>query len=150
MTSLTRFRLDRHALFTAVLGASLAGFAGLAAAKLPPPSDEAKAKAAEAAAKTAHGNQVANFQLCKSMDRVAATYMADAKKAGKEVKPATATAPCADPGPFVYPPPAAATAAATPVAPAAAVVAGAKPAAAPAAAAVAKAPAAATPVAPKK
>jgi hypothetical protein len=87
-------------------------------AKLPPPSDEAKAKAAEAAAKTAHGDKVAGFQLCKSQDLVAAHYAADAKKAGKEAKPATATPPCADPGPFVYPPvaalaPAAAASAAT-------------------------------------
>jgi hypothetical protein len=83
---------------------------GLAApaafAKLPPLSDDAKAKAAEAAAKTAHGNKVADFQLCKAMDKVAAGYVAGAKKAGKDVKP-TATAPCADPGPFVYTPPAA-------------------------------------------
>ena len=84
----------------------LASSAGVALAKLPPLSDDAKAKAAEAAAKTAHGNKVADFQLCRSMDRVAAGYLADAKKAGKDVKPA-ATPPCADPGPFVYPPPAA-------------------------------------------
>jgi hypothetical protein len=55
---------------------------------------------------------------------VAAVYYADAKKAGKEVKPPTPTAPCADPGPFVYPPPAvpaaATTTAAAPAAPAAA------------------------------
>ena len=93
-------------------------------AKLPAPvlSDEAKAKAAEAAAKTAHGNKVADFQLCRSMERMAVKYQADAKKAGKDAKPATATPPCADPGAFVYPPPAAtaaAPAAATP-APAAA------------------------------
>lgn len=68
-------------------------------AKLPPPSDEAKAKAAEAAAKTAHGNKVADFQLCKSMERVAARYLADAGKAGKAVKP-TDTPACVDPGPF--------------------------------------------------
>lgn len=86
--------------------AAAAGLAGAAWAKLPPLNDEAKAKAAEAAAKTAHGNKVADFQLCKSMDRVAAGYLADAKKAGKDVKP-TATPACADPGPFVYPPPAA-------------------------------------------
>lgn len=82
----------------------LAAFAATASAKLPPPSDEAKAKAAEAAAKTAHGNKVADFQLCKSMDKVAATYLADAKKAGKDVKP-TATPACTDPGAFVYTPP---------------------------------------------
>jgi hypothetical protein len=72
-------------------------------AKLPPPSDDAKAKAAEAAAKTAHSDKVAGYKLCQSMDKVAATYLADAKKAGKEVKP-VATPPCADPGPFAYTP----------------------------------------------
>ena len=69
-----------------VLSCAAAG----ALAKLPPLSDEAKGKAAEAAAKTAHGNKVADFQLCKAMDRVAAGYAGEAKKAGKEVKP-TAT-----------------------------------------------------------
>lgn len=84
--------------------------AGAAFAKLPPPSDEAKAKAAEAAAKTAHGNKVAEFQLCKVMDKVAAGYAAAQKSAGKAVSP-TATPPCADPGPFVYTPPGTASAA---------------------------------------
>jgi hypothetical protein len=87
--------------------AAAAWVAGTAWAKLPPPSDETKAKAAEAAAKAAHSDKVAGFQLCKVMDKVAAGYLADAKKAGKDVKP-TATPACADPGPFVYPPPAAA------------------------------------------
>lgn len=108
---------------------------------VPPATDESKAKAAEAAAKTAHGNAVANFQLCKSMDAVAAHHAKSAKAAGKDVKPATATPACADPGAFVYPPPAPGTApvvaaaAAKPGAPAAttaaavkAPVAGAKPA----------------------
>ncbi len=81
-------------------------------AKLPAASDEAKAKAAEAAAKTAHGNKLAGFQLCKSMDKVAASYFAQAKKEGKPVKPADKTDACADPGPFVYTPPAPASAAA--------------------------------------
>jgi hypothetical protein len=80
--------------------------AGSAWAKLPPPSDEAKAKAAEAAAKAAHGNKVANYQLCVSMEKVAAGYYASVKQAGKEVKPATATPACENPGPFVYVPPA--------------------------------------------
>jgi hypothetical protein len=83
-------------------------------AKLPPPSDEAKAKAAEAAAKAAWQGKVAGFQLCKSMDSAAAAYFAQAKKSGKEVKPAVATPACADPGPFVYTPaPAAAPGAGT-------------------------------------
>ncbi len=87
-------------------------------AKLPPLGDEAKAKAAEAAAKTAHSGKVDAYQLCKSMDKVAADYYAAAKKAGTEAKPPVATPPCVDPGPFVYPPPASASAAAA-VAPAA-------------------------------
>ena len=109
----------KHIVFIAA-GLLLAGTAG---AKLPPPNDEAKAKAAEAAAKTAHAGKVDAFKLCKSMDQVAASYYANAKKAGKDTKPATATAPCADPGPFVYTPPAAASApavtAAAPAVPAA-------------------------------
>ncbi len=100
--------------------------AGMSYAKLPSPvlNDEAKTKAAEAAAKTAHGNKVANFQLCKSMDRAAAHYYKGAKTAGKETKPATETPACADPGAFVFPPPA------TPVAVVPAAVTAAKPAAA--------------------
>ncbi len=102
---------------TLTLTAALLLAAGTAAAKLPPPSDEAKAKAAETAAKTAHTNKVADYQLCKSMDKVAAAYAADAKKAGKPVQP-VATPPCTDPGPFVYTPPAAASAPAAAAAPA--------------------------------
>ncbi len=95
-----------------------------ASAKLPPPSDEAKAKAAEAAAKTAHAGKVDSYKLCKSMESVASGYYASAKKAGKETKPPVATPPCADPGPFVYTPaPPAAPAAAAPAAPAPAVAA---------------------------
>lgn len=91
-------------------------FSASVMAKLPAPSDEAKAKAAEAAAKTAHGNKVANFQLCKSREKVAAHYYKTAKAKGKQTTPPVATPPCADPGPFV----AAAAAGAKPAAPAAA------------------------------
>lgn len=105
----------------AVLAAALAT---TASAKLPAPSDEAKAKAAEAAAKTAHGNKVAAYQLCKSQDRVAAQHLADARKAGKTVQAPVATPPCEDPGAFVYTPPAAAPA---PVAAASAAATPAKP-----------------------
>ena len=93
-----------------------------ALAKLPAPSDEAKAKAAEAAAKAAHGGKVENYKLCMTMDRVAAGYQAAAKKAGKIASAPTETPACADPGPFVYTPPGAASApaaAAPPSAPAA-------------------------------
>lgn len=90
---------------TLIAAAVLALAALPALAKLPAPSDEAKAKAAEAAAKTAWSNKVANYQLCKSMDKVAATYHAQAKKEGKAVKAPVNTDACADPGPFVYTPP---------------------------------------------
>lgn len=90
---------------TWTITATLLLAAGSAAAKLPPPSDEAKAKAAETAAKTAYTAKVGDYQLCKAMDRVAAAYLAEAKKAGKPAEP-VATPACADPGPFVYPPPA--------------------------------------------
>ena len=92
----------------------LAALAGSALAKLPPPSDEAKAKAAEAAAKTAHGGKVENYKLCVAMDKVAASYQAAAKKAGKPAPAPTETPACADPGPFVYTPPGAASAPAAP------------------------------------
>jgi len=81
-------------------------------AKLPAPSDEAKAKAAEAAAKTAHGNKVADYQLCKSREKVAAHYYkttGKGKPASKEATPA-----CTDPGPFKYEAQAAAAPAAAP------------------------------------
>jgi hypothetical protein len=102
----------------------LALLATTAAAKLPAPSDEAKAKAAEAAAKTAHAGKVDNYKLCLAMDKVAASYQAAAKKAGKAAPAATETPACADPGPFVAAPAGAAPApvvAAVPAAPAAAV-----------------------------
>ena len=82
----------------------LLGVCALAMAKLPPPSAEAKAKSDEAAAKAAWTGKVEAYQLCQSQDRVAASYYQSAQVAGKEVKPATATSPCTDPGPFVYAP----------------------------------------------
>ena len=105
---------------TIALFSSLLLCAAATQAKLPAPSDEAKAKAAEAAAKTAWSNKVADFQLCRSMDKVAASYEAEARKAGKATKPPTATPACADPGPFVAAAPASATAPAAAAAPASA------------------------------
>ena len=83
---------------------TLALIAGSAAAKLPALSDEAKAKAAEAAARTAWSDKVAAYQLCQAMDRVAAAYLERARTAGKAAE-AVATPPCADPGTFAYTPP---------------------------------------------
>ena len=89
-------------LLPALLATLLLALSNSAFAKLPPPNDEAKAKAAEAAAKTAHTAKADGYLLCKSQDKVAAHVQRTNKaKAGKPV----ATAPCADPGKFVYTPP---------------------------------------------
>ena len=108
-----------------LLAAAILGFASVAIAKLATPvlSDEAKAKAAETTAKTAHNGKVDAYKLCLSMDKTAAYYY----KASKSAKPATATPPCADPGAFVFPVPVAAAPAGAPAA--AAPVAAAAPAA---------------------
>ena len=108
-------------LFPKLLVTLLVGLSASAFAKLPPPNDEAKAKAAEAAAKTAHTAKADAYLLCKSQDKVAAHVQRTNKaKAGKPI----ATPPCADPGKFVYTPPEAS--------PTAAVAPNAAPAAAPA------------------
>jgi hypothetical protein len=112
-----------------LIALSVCTVSAAALAKLPvaPMTDEAKAKAAEAAAKTAHGGKVDAYKLCLSMEKTVAHYVKTAKAAGKEPKPAKETPPCADPGPFVYTP--AAPAAAAAPAPAAPVATAAQPAA---------------------
>lgn len=73
-------------------------------AKLPAPvlTDEAKAKAEEAKAKTAWAAKVDGYKLCLSMDRAAGNFFKTAASTGKSVKPAAALPACADPGPFTY------------------------------------------------
>ncbi|MFC7287180.1 hypothetical protein ACFQPC_03935 [Herminiimonas glaciei] len=68
-----------------------------ATAKLPPPSDEAKAKAAETKNKAGWSDKVAAYQLCESQNKVAAQYL---KRTGKP-KPDIAVPPCTNPGPYV-------------------------------------------------
>ncbi len=113
---------------TLCVTAVLAVMSSLASAKLPAPSDEAKAKAAEAAAKTAWAGKVDGYKLCLSQDKVVAHYkkVPAPKEAKAPAKGASAPAPapgaCVDPGPFVYTPAVAApVAAASGVAPVAAV-----------------------------
>ena len=88
-----------------------------ALAKLPPRADEAKAKAAETAAKAAWADKVGAYKLCLAQDRVADGYRKSGKAASKAAAaPAVAPAPttasgatptlaaivaCADPGPYV-------------------------------------------------
>ena len=91
-----------------LLSVFILGASSVAMSKLPALSDEAKAKAAETAAKSAWAGKVDNYLLCKSQDKVAASYYKSAKASGKEAKPAAAVPPCADPGAFVYTPPEAA------------------------------------------
>lgn len=115
-----------------ILFAALAATAGLAFAKLPPPDDATKAKAAEAAAKAAWQGKVDAYQLCKAQDRVAAAYAkskggAAAKDAKGQPVKAVATA--------AAPPAAASPAAAAPAAPAPAAASSGTPAPAVAAAA---------------
>ena len=63
----------------------LGGAVGMVNAKLPPLSDEAKAKAAEAKAKAAEATKKAREQEEKAMDRAVAHY-----KKEKGIKTATA------------------------------------------------------------
>lgn len=97
-------RMNKPVVYFSLLGCALLTAAS-ALAKLPALSDEAKAKAAEAAAKTAWSGKLDAFQLCKAQDKVAA-HVAKAKApkvAGKDAKAAAAPAStCVDPGPFVY------------------------------------------------
>lgn len=69
-------------------------------AKLPPPSEEETARAAEAAAKAAWSNQLGQYQLCLAMDRTAAAYRKSTRAAGNAVPVPVATPHCTDPGPY--------------------------------------------------
>lgn len=100
-----------HLFRSSLLALCTASVCTLAVAKLPAPSPEAAAKAAEAAAKTAWAGKVDNYKLCQAQDRVAAhyrkTHPAPAKPVGEAGAGAVATtaAACTDPGPFAYTPP---------------------------------------------
>lgn len=100
----------------------LAAFSVVTSAKLPAPSDEAKAKADESKAKAAWVGKVGAYKLCLAQDRVVAHYkkMPDTQAMTGAAKSAAPASACADPGPFVYTPNgAAAPVAAAPAAPAA-------------------------------
>lgn len=115
---------------------------GLALAKLPPPDDATKAKAAETAAKAAWQAKMDGYQLCKAQDKVVARYRATAKV----VPTSTAAAAPANPAPTAAAPQAAASGTPSAAAPQAA-ASGTPTAAAPQAAASGT-PVAATPLAP--
>ena len=111
-----------------LVSAVIIAASGLALAKLPPPDEAAKAKAAETSAKAAWQAKVGAYQQCKVEDKIAAQHKSTAAKAPNGAKapttpaPAPAVAssgaapagtpvaakpptPCTDPGPFAYNPP---------------------------------------------
>lgn len=68
-------------------------FAGATYAKLPPPSEEQKAKAEEAKAKASETAKKDGELLVKAQDRVAERYIQQMKAKGIEVKPTPIAAP---------------------------------------------------------
>ena len=83
-----------HFFRSSLLALCAASVCTLVSAKLPAPSPEAAAKAAETAAKAAWAGKVGNYKLCLSQDRVAAHYRNTAPSA----KPAAAVGSgCTDP-----------------------------------------------------
>ena len=94
-----------------LIPAMLMAACALATAKLPPPDDLAKAKAAEASAKNAWQTKVDNYLLCKAQDKVAAAY----RKTASAAKP-TPAASAARPTPVASAPAAPAAAQAAPAA----------------------------------
>lgn len=85
----------------------------IASAKLPPPSEEAKAKAVETKAKAAWGDKVSAYKLCLAQDKVAARYV---KSQSKPAGAVASTPACQDPGAYVKPEVVALAPAAAPVA----------------------------------
>ena len=81
----------------------IAVFASSAFGALPPPTEVEKAKAAEITAKNDWTAKVSAYQLCLTMDRIAAKYHAQLKASGKVVPALVKTPPCNDPGPYKSP-----------------------------------------------
>jgi len=89
--------MRRPSVLVAALASALAFGA---AAKLPALSDEAKAKAAEAASKASWNDKVGAYQLCQAQDKVAVTSRKTIAAAGKAASAAEPTPGCVDPGPY--------------------------------------------------
>ena len=73
-----------------MLTAAALAVTGTVAAKLPPPDEATKAKAAEAAAKTAWQGKVDAFKLCQVQDKIASKYKSAHPAEAKPAPPATA------------------------------------------------------------
>lgn len=87
----------KHSKFALILALTVA--ASGAWAKLPPPSEEAQAKAAEAKTKAAETAKAEAELLAKAQDRVAEAYINEQKVKGVIVKPT----PIAPPAPAAAP-----------------------------------------------
>lgn len=101
----------KHSKFALILALTVAS-AG-AWAKLPPPSEEAKAKAEEAKAKAAENAKLEAEQLANTQNRVAEAFIKQQKAKGITVKPTPIAPPPAAAAPAA---PAVAAAPATPAA----------------------------------
>jgi hypothetical protein len=88
-----------------LLGLACAGLGATAFAKLPPPSEEAKAKAEEAKTKAAEAAKKDGESLGKSQDRVAERYIKEQKAKGVMVKPTPIAAAAPAPAPVPAPAP---------------------------------------------
>jgi hypothetical protein len=84
-----------------IVGVIAVTFVGVAWATLPPPTPEAKAKAAEAAAKAAWEDKVGLYKLCVAMDKTADAYRQNLKTAGGTIPAPQSTQQCVDPGPYI-------------------------------------------------
>lgn len=84
----------------AAFAATIAVFCSTCGAKLPPPSDTAKAQAAEAQAKAAWTDKVGLYKTCLAGDKAVAEYRASLRREGKNAPTPTPTPACSDPGPY--------------------------------------------------
>lgn len=87
-------------MITAIL---MSGVTTLAFATLPPPTDDAKARAEDAKAKTTWSDKVAAYKTCLAMDRTVDAYRRSLQADGKTAPTPVATPPCTDPGPYGSP-----------------------------------------------
>ncbi len=83
----------RSFMLTALLATT--AMAGPALAKLPPLSEDAQARAAQAAQKAAWDSSVNAYKVCQIEDRLAKAY----REKVKDAPPALPAPPCAEPGP---------------------------------------------------
>jgi len=80
-----------------------AAFASSALATLPPPTEDAKMRAMDTAAKAVWSDKVASYKTCLAMERTVDAYRRGLKAEGKEAPAPVPTPACADPGPYVSP-----------------------------------------------